>query len=186
MLKRVIGENIELVTELRPHLGSIKADKGQLSQIILNLVVNSRDAMPSSGRLTIVTGNTFVHPNYAKTHSDLLPGPYVKLVVSDTGVGIPESDRELIFEPFFTTKAQGEGTGLGLGIVQKIVQKHQGLVTVDTEPGRTSFIVSLPIQHETVAFLPEVTPLPTHNDNGSSQRPASAPVAEPALGDFVR
>lgn len=134
LLNRVIGEDVKLVTELDPNVGRVKADKGQLSQIIMNLSVNARDAMPGGGRLTISTGNVRVDSEYVRRDPGLVPElDYVRLSVSDTGTGIKESDRQYIFEPFFTTKAVGKGTGLGLATVYGIVKQSGGGINVITE-----------------------------------------------------
>lgn len=145
MLQRVIGEDIELIANLLPAVGHVKADPGQLSQIIMNLAVNARDAMPSGGKLTIETGNVFVDSVYAQRHPGMLPGAYIKLSVSDTGTGIRESDRPHIFEPFFTTKEIGKGTGLGLATVYGIVKQSGGSIVVSSELGSGSaFEIYLP------------------------------------------
>ena len=149
MLRRLIGEDVELVTEAGRDLGQVKADPGQIEQILLNLVVNARDAMPSGGRLAIRTWNAVVTPEQAQRHGEAAPGSYVVLSVRDTGSGMTREVQRRIFEPFFTTKEQGRGTGLGLSTVYGIVQQSGGFVEVDSEPGKgADFRVFLPSVQE--------------------------------------
>ena len=145
MLRRLLHENVELVTVVDEHLGHVRADPGQIDQVLVNLAVNARDAMPRGGRLTIETSNVSVSPSDAAKHPSFREGDYVLLAVSDNGVGIDKEILPYIFEPFFTTKEQGKGTGLGLSMVYGIVKQSGGWIWVYSEVGRgTTFKVYLP------------------------------------------
>ena len=145
MLRRLIGENIRLVARTDPELGTIRMDKGQLDQVIMNLVVNARDAMPDGGTLTIETGNETVDATYARRHPEIALGDYILIAVSDTGSGMTEEVKSRIFEPFFTTKAEDKGTGLGLATSYGIVAQAGGRIEVSSEPGQgTSMRIYLP------------------------------------------
>jgi len=154
MLRRLIGEDIDLVIFTDPGLGRIKADPGQIEQVIMNLVVNARDAMPDGGKLTIETTNVEIHQEQARQLADIQPGSYVMLTVTDTGCGMDEKTKSHIFEPFFTTKEPGKGTGLGLSTVYGIVKQSGGAISVDSRLNQgTIFKIYLPRVDEAIESL---------------------------------
>jgi PAS domain S-box-containing protein len=145
LLERVLGEDVDIILDLDPALGHVTADPGQLEQVILNMAVNARDAMPEGGQLTLETRHVDVDPTYARQKVELAPGPYEVLSISDTGVGMNAATVARVFEPFFTTKPVGKGTGLGLATAYGIVKQSGGHITVYSEPGSgTTFRIYLP------------------------------------------
>lgn len=159
MLERILGEDVRLELNLHPAPLFVHADAGMLDQVLMNLAVNARDAMPNGGRLRIETAEQVIEAEQARRHPEASPGRQVRISVSDTGGGIPPEILPHIFEPFFTTKAPGKGTGLGLATVFGIVQQHRGWLEVESQPGQgTTFHIFLPANEAgTAAPDPEPT-----------------------------
>jgi len=162
MLSRIIGDDVELVSVLDRDLGTIKADPSQVEQVLMNLAVNARDAMPQGGKIIIETTNLEIDKTNAGQHPSAKPGSYVMLSVSDTGIGMDKETQSRIFEPFFSTKDDGKGTGLGLSTVFGIVKQSAATIGIDSEPGRgTTFKIYFPICDESPDVMPQeqATPL---------------------------
>ncbi len=182
MLRRLIGEDFELVLALEENAGVLRADPGHLEQVILNLVVNARDAMMGGGRLVIETAHLFADDEFARIHLELIPGDYVMLSVSDTGVGMTPEVKSHIFEPFFTTKEKGKGTGLGLSTVYGIVKQSGGSIFVYSEPGLgTTFKMLFPA----VKDHPTETPAPVEAIQLSGSETILLAEDEPGVRRYV-
>jgi PAS domain S-box-containing protein len=183
MLRRLISEDVELETVTDPKLGATKADPGQIEQVVMNLVVNARDAMKSGGRITIETANVMLDEEYVRGHTGARPGPHVMLAVSDTGEGISPENLPLIFEPFFTTKEVGKGTGLGLSTVYGIVKQSGGNVWVYSQPGRgTTFKIYLPRVDEAESVVAD----PVRKAITAGVETVLLVEDEPALRDLIK
>jgi CheY-like chemotaxis protein len=183
MLRRVIGEDIEVVTRLEPALLLIKADPGQIQQVLMNLAVNARDAMTNGGRLSFETKNVALDEAEAGGREGLPPGIYVQLVVRDTGVGMAPDVLSRVFEPFFTTKEVGQGTGLGLATVYGVVKQSGGYVYVSSVPGQGSVFELLLPRADEVAGAP-ADPAPTQSRRGFGT--ILLVEDEPSVRDLVR
>jgi len=169
LLGRVIGEDIELKIHLMQNPAVVKADITQIEQILMNLVVNARDAMPDGGTLTIQTGTVELDGSFASARSEVTPGDYIMIVVADTGTGMDKETIEKIFEPFFTTKSKEVGTGLGLSTVYGIIKQHDGHIDVYSEPGRGSvFKIYLPSFTEDVCIVESESAVPSKSMEGSA------------------
>jgi signal transduction histidine kinase len=146
VLVPILGRTIELDLRLPDDVEGVYADRRVIEQVLLNLCINARDAMPTGGRLTIHTENVVLNRHFCDAHSLSHPGRYVRLTLSDTGCGMPADVQERIFEPFFTTKEPGKGTGLGLAMINRVVRQHEGAICVESELGSgTTFTIYLPI-----------------------------------------
>ena len=157
ILQRLIGEDVQIVTDMERGLGSIRADRGQIEQILMNLATNARDAMPDGGKFTIRTENTDLGPDDVAPYACVRPGRYIRLSVSDTGVGMSEEVRARVFEPFFTTKPPGRGTGLGLAVIHGIVEQSGGYIRISSPPGAgATFDVYLPRVDEKALPIPDL------------------------------
>ena len=177
LLRRLLGEDIDMVTKLDPTLGAVRADSGQLEQVVVNLAVNARDAMPGGGRLTIETRNAELDEAYTREHAPVRPGSYVMFALSDTGTGMSPETMVHMFEPFFTTKEAGKGTGLGLAMVYGIVKQSGGYVWCYSEIGHgTTFKVYLPRVDE------PVDPLPVRVASGPTRGSETVLVVEDEAG----
>jgi nitrogen-specific signal transduction histidine kinase/CheY-like chemotaxis protein len=165
MLRRLIRENIELLLPLGPQLRPVKADSNQIEQVILNLTLNARDAMPTGGRLTIATANVELDEAFAVTHAEVKPGPYTMVSVSDTGAGMDASTKARLFEPFFTTKEVGRGTGLGLATAYGIIKQSGGYIDVESEPDQGARFT---------IYLPSVGEAPVASEGPPADRQAPA------------
>ena len=163
LLRRLIGDDIELIVEIANDLGTVRADPPLFSQVLLNLAVNARDAMPTGGKLCLETKNSTVDDTFARTHAEVVPGEYVMLTVSDTGTGMDEAAKSHVFEPFFTTKEQGKGTGLGLAMVYGSIRQSGGHIAVESTVGRgTTFRILLPrVDERAVTKSPSLDLPPT-------------------------
>jgi PAS domain S-box-containing protein len=184
LLQRVIGEHVEMELHLSPRLGRVKADPHQIGQVLMNLVVNARDAMPQGGKLTITTDTITLDDTYARTHVGAVPGPHVMLAISDTGSGMSAEVQGRLFEPFFTTKPAGKGTGLGLASVYGIVKQSGGNIWVYSEVGHgTTFKVYLPLVD---AAVDEALPLSRTPQPPAPRRPTRdcRPASRPSRHTF--
>ncbi|MFN2571379.1 MAG: PAS domain S-box protein [Gemmatimonadales bacterium] len=178
MLRRLIGEHIALVAVLAPDLGPVRADPNQIEQVIVNLAVNARDAMPDGGKLTVETSNVELDETFAQAHLGSVAGPYAMLAVTDTGAGMDAAVRAHLFEPFFTTKDVGKGTGLGLATVYGIVKQSDGYISVYSEPGQgTSFKIYLP----RIATPASVPPTPSRSGAARGSETVLVVEDEPAV-----
>jgi PAS domain S-box-containing protein len=183
MLRRLLGENVEVAVATGTELRKVRVDPGQMEQVILNLSVNARDAMPRGGRLTLETANVDLDESYATTHLETRPGPHVMLAVSDTGAGMPPEVKARIFEPFFTTKPAGKGTGMGLATVYGIVKQSGGSINVYSEPGRgTVFKIYFPAVPEAEQAIQE----PEHGPGGAFRHGSGETVLLAEDDDAVR
>src|SRR6266566_598797 len=186
MLRRLLGEDVELSTRLAPTTGRVKADPGQLEQVVMNLAVNARDAMPNGGKLTLETANVDLDEAYAADHYPARAGPFVLLAVSDTGIGMSEETQAHMFEPFFTTKEKGKGTGLGLATVYGIIKQSGGFIWVYSEVGHgTTFKLYLPRVEELAERAAAPAPARTRPARGT-ETVLEAPSAEAALDIATR
>ena len=187
MLGRLIDENVELIFTLGPQIGRLKADSGYVGQVLMNLVVNARDAMPNGGKITVETGNATLDQDYARAHPGAVPGDYVMLSVSDTGTGMTDEVKAHLFEAFFTTKPKGKGTGLGLATCQTIVQQCGGHIAISSQVGQgATFRVYFPQVQEAIKEADTTFKKKPHaardgNIAGGGRRAGRAPSGLPGI-----
>ena len=188
MLRRLLGENIIITFESQSNLPPVEVDIGMIEQVLMNLVVNARDAMPRGGKLTIATGSVHLNEHEVKAHSERRPGHFITLTVSDTGVGMDEGTLKRIFEPFFTTKDVGKGTGLGLPTAHGIIKQHHGWIEVQSHPQLGStFVVYLPVKiMPPVAAEPPAKPLPVVGGHGTLLLVEDEEIVRRPIGIYLR
>jgi CheY-like chemotaxis protein len=188
MLLRLLGEDITLQSDYCQHLPQIEADTGMLEQIVMNLAVNSRDAMPRGGKLTISTGSVEIDQTYSSQHPDARPGSFVCLTVTDTGCGMDAKTLDRIFEPFFSTKEVGKGTGLGLATVYGLVKQHQGWIEVSSDVGvGTTFKIYFPVTARTISADPTImSPEPVRGGRETILVVEDEPVLREMIGEILK
>lgn len=188
MLTRLLGENIAIAFDSQKQLPSVEVDVGMIEQVLMNLAVNARDAMPRGGKLTIVTGSVELDEEAAKLHSERRPGRFIMLTVADTGVGMDEATLKRIFEPFFTTKDVGKGTGLGLPTAHGIIKQHHGWIEVQSQPGHgSSFVVYLPVRvAQPVITEAPATNLPVIGGRGTLLLVEDEEIVRRPIGTYLR
>jgi CheY-like chemotaxis protein len=186
MLKRLLGETIRLEYDCAPGLPAVFADENSIDQIIINLAVNARDAMPQGGQLVITTREVFLGPEAAQSHPDARPGRFVQMSVADNGCGMDTVVMSRIFEPFYTTKAPGKGTGLGLSTVYGIIKQHEGWVNVESRPGHgTTFHILLEATDKPAVHIEETLMLPLEGGSPKTKETVLVVEDEPVLREFI-
>jgi CheY-like chemotaxis protein len=187
MLRRLIREDIELVTTAHPRETWVQVDPGQLEQMLVNLVVNARDAMPAGGRITVATAVVTISAEEARRHPEGAPGDWVRLRVEDTGVGMDEETMRHVFEPYYTTKKAGKGTGLGLSMVYGIVRQSRGFIDVTSRPGQgATFDLHFPLAKKPVATAPLLAGEPLRTPAGRPGETVLLVEDEPRLLELMR
>lgn len=186
MLKRLIGENITIETNLAGDIWTTRTDRVNIEQVIMNMAVNARDAMPEGGTITITTENATIDEEYARDHLETRPGTFVRLSITDSGIGMNKETMQHLFEPFFTTKGTGKGTGLGLAVIYGIIKQHNGWINVYSEPGQgTVFKIYLPASPDIKPESEAKKPTDIKNLNGRGEHILLVEDEKPVL-EFAR